>query len=167
MKKIRSMQLVYWLLFVMLILTGCVGEKEEVIQSPATPVPTKKHNIETLAIYSINSDSMTLMPVSVKKGTQDLSPSYVAALVLDNLNEKDITISDIYQKGKKVIVSFDPKGKPVKNCSDKMETLILEAFANSLLDNVNNCTQVIFQCDGKEYKSSQYSFEKNEVFASE
>lgn len=167
MKKMRSVLLSYWLLFAVLILTGCVDERNVEANPSATPAPTNKSTIETLAIYSINSDNMTLIPVSVKKGPQELSPSYVAGLVQENLNEKDIVIMDIQQKGKKVIVSFDPEGKPVKNCSAKMETLILEAFANSLLDNVKNCTQVIFRCGEGEYKSNQYSFGKNEVFASE
>lgn len=157
----------FLLLFVLFALSGCTGKKEVVTDPAAVPVPTQGSKIETLSIYSINSDSMTLIPVSVKKGNQEPSSSYVARLVLENLNEDDIELTDVIQKDKKVIVSFSSEGKPVKDCGAKMETLILEAFANSLLDNVENCEKVIFRCDGKEYKSSQYSFGKNEVYASE
>lgn len=157
----------FLLLFVLFALFGCT-EKKEVVKDPAAvSVPTQGSKIETVSIYSINSDSMTLIPVSVKKGNQKPSPSYVARLVLENLNEDDIELTDVTQKDTKVIVSFGSEGKPVKGCGAKMETLILEAFANSLLDNVENCEKVIFRCDGKEYKSSQYSFGKNEVYASE
>lgn len=167
MKKLKSLLFSCCLFMTFVMMAGCEGTQGKEVEGTPTPVPTQKIKIETLAIYSINSDNMTLIPVSVRKGFQKLSPSYVAGLVMENLNEENIAITDIYQKGKKVIVSFDPDGKPVKNCTAKMETLILEAFANSLLDNVKNCSQVIFRCDGKEYKSDQYSFGLNEVFASE
>lgn len=167
MKKLKSLLFSCCLFMTFVMMAGCEGTQGKEVEGTPTPVPTQKIKIETLAIYSINSDNMTLIPVSVRKGSQKLSPSYVAGLVMENLNEENIAITDIYQKGKKVIVSFDPNGKPVKNCTAKMETLILEAFANSLLDNVKNCSQVIFRCDGKEYKSDQYSFGLNEVFASE
>lgn len=153
--------------FILLILGGCMGEEQKVAEPSPSPAGTKKSKIETLVIYSINSDTMTLIPVSVKKETEDLSPFYIARLVQSNLNENDIELLDVYQKDKKVIVSFGSGGKPLKNCGDSMETLILEAFANSLLDNVKNCKKVIFRCEGKEYKSNQYSFGLNEVFASE
>lgn len=167
MEKLKSLLFSCCLFMMIVMMAGCEGTQGKEVDETPTPVPTQKIKIETLAIYSINSDNMTLIPVSVRKGSQKLSPSYVAGLVMENLNEENIAITDIYQKGKKVIVSFDPGGKPVKNCTAKMETLILEAFANSLLDNVKNCSQVIFRCDGKEYKSDQYSFGLNEVFASE
>ena len=146
MKKVRSLLFLSCLFLTIAIMAGCEGTKGKVVEATPTPVPIQKNKIETLAIYSINSDNMTLIPVSVRKGSQKLSPSYVAGLVMENLNEENIIITDIYQKGKKVI---------------------LEAFANSLLDNVKNCSQVIFRCVGKEYKSSQYSFGLNEVYASE
>ena len=163
MKKMKP-AFSFLLLFVLFALSGCT-EKKEVGKDPAVvPVPTQGSKIETVSIYSINSDSMTLIPVSVKKESQKPSSSYVARLVLENLNEDDIELTDVIQKDTKVIVSFSSEGKPLKGCGAKMETLILEAFANSLLE---NCKKVIFRCDGKEYKSSQYSFGKNEVYASE
>lgn len=166
MKRMKSV-FSFLLLLIIFIMSGCTEKEETASGSAAMPVPTQACKIETVSIYSINSDSMTLIPVSVKKGTQKPSPSYVARLVLENLNEDDIELTDISQKDTKVIISFSSDGKPVKGCGAKMETLILEAFANSLLDNVENCEKVIFRCDGKEYKSSQYSFGKNEVYASE
>lgn len=153
--------------FVIAVMTGCMGAEQAETAPTATPGQPKQKTMETLAIYSINSDTMTLIPVSVKKDAMELSPYNVAYLVLHNLNEEDIELDDVYQEDKRVIVSFGANGKPLKNCGPKMETLILEAFANSLLDNVENCEQVVFRCEGKEYKSSQYSFGKNEVFASD
>ena len=151
MKKFRTV-FTFLIVAVVFVLSGCMEEGKAWTDTDpsAMPVPTKASSIETVSIYSVNSDNMTLIPVSVRKEMQDPTPDYVADLVMENLNEEDSS-----------------KGKPVKGCGSKMETLILEAFANSLLDNVEDCEKVIFRCDGKEYKSSQYSFGKNEVFASE
>mgnify|MGYP002508876236 FL=1 len=168
MKKFRTV-FTFLIVAVVFVLSGCMeeGKAWTDTEPSAMPVPTRASSIETVSIYSVNSDNMTLIPVSVRKETQDPTPDYVAELVMENLNEEDIELTDITQKDNKVIVSFSSEGKPVKGCGSKMETLILEAFANSLLDNLEDCEKVIFRCDGKEYKSSQYSFGKNEVFASE
>ena len=74
-----------------------------------------------------------------------------------------------YQKEQQknvVVVSFDSKAKPVKRCSKQMETLILNCFASSLLDNVKDCKKIIYRCKNKRYKSSHRSFGFNEVYAS-
>ena len=48
----------------LLLLTGC-GKEQNV--SSASPLPTQKSTMETLTIYSIDSDSMSLIPVVIKK----------------------------------------------------------------------------------------------------
>lgn len=148
------------------VMTAC-GKKTVDRNATTSAVTAKRSTMETITIYSINSDTMSLIPVSVKKVSNDNSLDYICSLVQENLDEKDIQITECRQSGKKVIVSFSSQGKPVKNCSNKMENLILESFANSLLDNVEGCESIIFRCDGGAYVSSQHSFEKNEIYASE
>ncbi len=147
------------------IMTGCQEEKNV----PATTaVPTQSTvKIETITVYSINSDTMTLIPVSVRKtnGGQ-LTAQSITSLVQSGLNDDRIKVDDVIVENEKVIVSFSSKGRPVKDCNKKMENLILECFSNSLLDNVKSCKKVIFRCDGKAYHSSQYNFSINEVYAS-
>lgn len=162
---------VYWfaifVLCALVIATGCAGADGNFSAPAASPAAVQRSSVKTMTIYSIDSGSMTLIPVTVKKGTEKVTLSYIANLVLENLNEDEIELTDVSQNGKKVIVSFSSQGRPVKNCSATMESLILEAFANSLLDNVEDCEQVIFRCDGEGYTSGQYTFGKNEVYASE
>lgn len=152
---------------VMAVMMTACGKKPENKNATSSAVTAKRSTMETITIYSINSDTMSLIPVSVKKVSNNNSIDYICSLVQENLDEKDIHITECKQSGKKVIVSFSSQGKPVKNCSSKMEDLILESFANSLLDNVDGCESIIFRCDGDAYVSSQHSFEKNEVYASD
>ena len=44
--------------------------------------------------------------------------------------------------------------------------MILECFANSLLDNVDACSKVVFRKGGKAYKSENMELGLNEVYAS-
>lgn len=155
------------LLFVVILMIGLAGCEEKKENPTPAPVATPKNNMKILTIYSINSDSMSLIPVSVKKDPKKISEKYITSLVLENLGEDDIIVNDIKKKGKTVFLSFSSKGKPIRKCSKKMEELILECFANSLLDNVKGCSEVVFRCDGKAYKSEHQSFKLNEVYASE
>lgn len=153
------------LIGLVLLSAGC--QKQEDVPE-VTVVPTKlPEKIETITIYSINSDTMSLIPVSVRKtnGGQ-LTAQSITNLVQSGLNDDKIKVENVSVENDKVIVSFSSKGRPVKDCSSQMEDLILECFANSLLDNVKNCKKVIFRCDGKAYHSSQYDFTINEVYAS-
>lgn len=148
---------------VLLLATGCDrGPKKEI----ATALPKQQSNMETVSIYSIDSDTMTLVPVMVKKEKSKLTPTYIASLVEDSLEDETVRLYSVEQVGEKVYISFYRKGKPIKNCSKKMETLILDCFANSLLDNVKKCKKIIVRCENKAYKSDNYSFKINDVYAS-
>ena len=117
-------------------------------------------------IYSIDSDTMSLIPVVVKKEEKTLTAEYITYLVTQNLEDEDVRVDHVEQQKNTVVVSFDSKAKPVKRCSKQMETLILNCFASSLLDNVKDCKKIIYRCKNKRYKSSHRSFGFNEVYAS-
>ena len=147
----------------LLLLNGC-GEASEI---PAkTALSTPKSTMKTLTIYSIDSDTMSLIPVVVKKEEKTLTAEYITYLVTQNLEDEDVVVDHVEQRKTTVVVSFDSKAKPVKSCSKEMETLILNCFASSLLDNVKNCENIIYRCKNKRYKSSHRSFGFNEVYAS-
>ena len=147
------------------VLAGCEKPPQETI---ATPAPTVSAGIKTMTIYSVNADTMTLIPVSVRRAGQTDSAYSIVSLVVDSLNDGDIYVKRVTTKENgSVIVSFSSKGKPVKGCGKKMERLILDSIANSRIDNVDGCDKVIFRCDGKRYRSAHYQFGLHEVYASE
>ena len=142
-------------------------ERGEASEIPAKTAPsTPKSTMKTLTIYSIDSDTMSLIPVVVKKEEKTLTAEYITYLVTQNLEDEDVRVDHVEQQKNVVVVSFDSKAKPVKRCSKQMETLILNCFASSLLDNVKNCKKIIYRCKNKRYKSSHRSFGFNEVYAS-
>lgn len=149
---------------VFLTISGCRDKNKE---TAVTALPTQKSTMETLAIYSVDSDTMNLIPATVKKEKRTVTPEYITGLVEDSLEDENVRVYSIKQEGERIILSFYKDGKPIRNCSKSMETLILDCFANSLLDNVAECTKVVFRCEDKAYKSEHSSFQIDEVYASE
>lgn len=148
----------------LLLLFGCGQEN---VSSVKSPLPTQKSTMETLTIYSIDLDSMALVPVVVKKQKKTYTAEYITYLVTQNLDDDDIKIDHVEQQKGTVIVSFSSKGKPITGCSKKMENLILSCLSSSLLDNVPDCENVIYRCENKAYKSEHRAFGRNEIYASD
>ena len=146
------------------VLSGCQKEKSEL--PTTTAAVATRSPMETITIYSINSDTMSLIPMPVKKISDKNDVEYICSLVLENLDEQEVKVTDCQHLGNTVVISFSSKGQPITGCSRKMEKLILDAFANSILDNVADCDGIIFQCEGKAYKSDYRSFGKDEMYAS-
>jgi hypothetical protein len=152
--------------FLLILLTGC-KEGSAASASPEQTVSASPGNqMKIITIYSIEPDTLELVPVYVKKENKKKSPEYIVALVKNNLSAYDIKIPALKKKGKNLYVSFSAEGEPVKNCNKKVEKLILECFANSLLDNIKSCENIILQIDGNAYESDNFKFGKEEVYAS-
>ena len=164
MKQIKKVIILIGILAGTMFMMGC---EEKGQNASPSPVPTQKSTIETLSIYTIDSDTMTLVPVTVEKGNNKITPAYITSLVEGNLEDDSIRVYSAEQEDTRIIFSFYADGKPFVNCSKTMENLILDCFANSLLDNIENCNEIVFRCENKAYKSEHYSFKKNEVYASE
>lgn len=159
------------ILWCIVILTGILfttscGETASGISS-SSPLPTQQNTFKTLSIYTIDTDAMTLAPVTLKRGNESITPEYITSLVEESLDDETIRVYSIEQKDNCIFLSFYSNGKPFVKCSKKMENLILDCFANSLLDNLDNCSEIVFRCEDKAYKSANYSFKKNEVYTSE
>ena len=150
--------------------TACGEEGEPVVATP-TVMPTETVAsaapvMETITVFTFDPNSMTIMPSQVRKNKDDDSLMYITELVLNNLEDDDIQISEVQQEDDKAIIVFDSSSKPVKNCTAEVESLILECFANSILDNVDGCHGVIFRTNKGAYKSKNIKMGEDEVYAS-
>lgn len=160
----RRLQSLFIFVSLCILMTGCVHNPNTA--TVPTSMPTQENQIETITVYSINPDSQTLVPVPVRKGKEKISEKYIVSLVLNNLMEYQIKPPVIKKKGNRLYISFSSEGEPVKNCNKKLEKLILECFANSIIDNIETCHDIIFQVDGKAYKSDNLEFGKEEIYSS-
>lgn len=61
--------------------------------------------MKTLTIYSIDSDTMSLIPVVVKKEEKTLTAEYITYLVTQNLEDEDVRVDHVEQQ-KNTVVGF-------------------------------------------------------------
>lgn len=121
--------------------------------------------IQTLSIYTIDSISESLVPLKVPITVKNITPGFVMDEVIKNLDEK-IEVTEIKVEKSRIYITFNDLYVPIKKCSRKFETLLLDCVSNSLLDNLNYIDEVVFYSGDEEYRSDNYHFKKNEVYSS-
>ncbi|MCR4604668.1 MAG: hypothetical protein K5639_01575 [Eubacterium sp.] len=167
MKKLKSF---VCLILCAALLFGC-GEKTDPSSSPSAPSATVEPTFETITIFTIDTGNMQIVPSQVKKEDGNDSLVYICDLVEDNLDDDEIHVTGATLEKTKVaddtaVIVFDAEGKPLKNCVEDMETLILDCFANSILDNVEGVHYVVFRSSEGAYKSESLKLGENEAYAS-
>ncbi|MGN1206544.1 MAG: hypothetical protein ACI4SQ_06105 [Eubacterium sp.] len=143
---------------------------QEEIDSVQNATPTaistpKKRTIKTISIYTVDTISEELMPITVPLYNNEITPAFITDEVINNL-EDTIKVTELTVERKQLFVTLDSNYAPIKNCSRKYETLVLDCLANSLLDNLSYVDDVIFRSDTGAYHSANYDFEINEVYRS-
>lgn len=118
-------------------------------------------------IYSINDESLESEQTYVT--IEEVTPETVVQAVVDSLAEHslEIGIDSVTMEGDTVIVSFLYGKAPLTSVGSTVEETILNSIADSLLDNVEGCKNVIFRAEGEAYESGHYAFGIDEVYAAE
>lgn len=170
-----------YVMVVVLCLSGCsffgyeedadmelTAEDISLVKSTVAPVAVSEGSvsqIKTVSIYTIDSIEEELVPLKVPMSTDRITPEFILDEVLSNIDEK-VEITEIEVENSRIYVSFNNDYAPVKKCSRKFETLILDCVANSLLDNISYINEVVFQCEDGAYHSYNFEFQEDEVYCS-
>lgn len=137
--------------------------KEEKERSEPAPVAS----IE-IPIYTINQNTQEVESVvALIPENSELTPELIVDLVVDSFADRLITvgIDKVTTEGDTVIVSFLSDQAPLINVGSGVETTILDAIAQSLVDNLKEeYPKVIFRAEGKKYSSGHYLFGLNEIY---
>ncbi len=131
---------------------------------PLTVAPSKTTEVP---IYTINGDLTELTAVTALIGEgEEITEQVVCEAVIDALADNAIyvTVNEITKNGTVVIVDFEATSPPVSQVGASIEGLILDAFGQSLLDNVEGCNGVSFSVDGGDYASGHFEFSKDEIY---
>lgn len=127
-----------------------------------TPIETTE-----IPIYTISADQKELVAVTalVTKG-QEVNEQIVAETVADALADSAfyVEVNQVFVQNGRVTVDFDSAAPPAAKVSRELEELILDAFAQSMIDNIADCNEVSFWTDGKPYKSSHITMEEDSVY---
>lgn len=128
---------------------------------------TTNEGKKKIQIYTMDPDSLQAEEIMVEIDAFDgLTAQLIVESVL-NLFEtqgQEIGVNTIEQDENTVIVDFNGEKAPVATVGSAEETAILDCISMSLLDNLEECQQVVFHVDGESYESGHYGFEFNEAY---
>jgi len=124
-------------------------------------------DVKKVQIYTMDPDSLEAEQTVVEIETPDgLTPQLIVDAVgaLFEVQGQPVGIIGVEQEESTVTVNFDSAQPPVSGVGSAEETAILDCISMSLLDNLDNCQQVVFRVDGDAYQSGHYGFDYNEAY---
>lgn len=174
------------LFFVLCLFTGCKCFKEKGAPEPTamlTPglsitgtsdfsdmesrVTVAPSKTAELPIYTISGDftELTAVTALVDEG-EKITEQVVVDAVVTALEDNAIyvIVNYVEQQNGVVVVDFDAAAPPVSQVGASIEGLILDAFGQSLLDNLSGCGGVSFTVDGGAYVSGHFEFGEKDIY---
>lgn len=122
-----------------------------------------------LPIYTISGDltELTAVTALLTEG-EEITEQVVTDAVVDALADSAIyvTVNHVTKSNGVVVVDFSADSPPVSQVGASIEGLILDAFGQSLLDNVTECDAVGFSVNGGDYASGHFEFSKEDIYLS-
>ncbi len=120
-----------------------------------------------ISIYTINQDTLGVESViALVPADSENTPQLIIDQVIDSLadNLVQIGVDEVTTQKDTVIVSFKSDQPPLTNVGSALEKTILDAIAQSLVDNLKDYPKVIFRVEGKPYSSGHYSFGLDQIY---
>lgn len=183
--RLQRMPVLCILLFVMLLLTACEQTGQEVPNVLPTVTPAVENSVPVAEItptdkidfqlsemkeiyyYTVNPDSFETEAVSamVQSDYAD-QPEELMILVADSLEDAgyEVGVNSVTLDGENVIVDLMTDMCPVIGLTEEEEKAVLDAIAQSLLDNFVQQNGVVFQVMGEAYRSENFSFGQYYVY---
>ncbi len=162
-----------YLILCMLLLTfsvGCSkgreGEVSTSIQPEVTQTVTESGEVG-IQVYTIDMNSMQSVSETVyfMEGEKVTAKNILKEVCeLFKANTINIEVNGIKQKKDVLYVSFAKDSAPIVDVSKKVEEIILESIAKSLVDNLEGVEKIVFQVDDGAYKSENMELGENEAY---
>ena len=162
-------------------LAGCLSAGEELILTPtplvsATPVPatptpapvtTPSLNSEadTAIIYVLNPNTYEKKAITIAIENKSLSLLEFATVITDSLEDESFTVDlkEAYYEKTVAVVDFSKEGAPGVSNPD-CEAALLDCIGQSIIDNYDGCSAVVFRIDGEAYRTANLSLERDEAY---
>ena len=183
-QMLLRMPIIGFFLFVMLFATACSSENEKANEAPVTtPVVTQAVSVgatptgkviefdlgemKEIFYYTVNPETCETEAVSaVVNGELADEPDTLMMLVTDSLEDVgyEIGVRSTKLDGENVVVDFYSDMYPVTGLTREEEKAVLDAIAQSLLDNLTEQNGVVFRVMGEAYKTENFSFGQYYVY---
>ncbi len=163
------------LILVCLLTVSCSSNKEPgedptpaVSAEPTSePQVTAKPELRSINYYIADpSLGEIVVETAFAETDSELLPDQVMEFIIDSMSDhsididyEEITISG-EDESKVLTVDFDQSIKDVSPYGEEFERLLLDAVAQSMLDNFPECRHISYLIGGEAYKTDNCDFEK-------
>lgn len=169
-------------LFCIGMLVGCGQKPKKLPQDvfpSVTPIPSQEViepvsgqssslvSTKTIQYYSVNSITEQKEPmIAMLSATTEVTPELIMEYVLDSMDEQEILIEvdSLVKQEDTIVVNFSDRTEFLKLAGNKLENEILDSIAQSLLDNLDAYSKVIYRVMEEAYKSENNSFPIDYVY---
>ncbi len=150
---------------------GCNKEmNQEEISTSNQPEVTKtvtESGEVGIQVYTIDMDTMqSVSETAYLMKDEEVTAENIIKKVIELFKENtiEIEVNGIKQKKDVIYISFAKDSAPIVDVSKKVEEVILESIAKSLLDNLEDIEKIVFQVDSGAYKSENLELGENEAY---
>lgn len=147
------------------------GNNSTETKNSVEPTPTPSNiqptqNVD-LQLYTVNVDTgeieveTALVPADTK-----ITPDLIVDKVVESMADRSIEvgIEKVSYERDAVIVSFYKDKAPLSEMGSVYEAAILDAIAQSLIDNLEDYNKVIYRAEGEAYISGHFEFGLNDIY---
>ncbi len=122
-----------------------------------------------LAIYTVTKEAEVAPATAMIPVDTEITPQLIVDIVKDAIAENSLMvgIESVTTKKDAVIVSFYSDQPPLAEVGAGFETAILDAIAQSLTDNLEDYSKIIYRVEGKAYVSGHLELGIDEVYLSD
>lgn len=138
----------------------------EVDEDEPTPTVIKPVENKELLIYTVNSEAGIEPVTALIPKDKDIDPQLIVDKVVENMADiaYHIGIDSVTTDKDSVIVSFLKDKPPLVDVGSSYELAILDAIAQSLIDNLDDYSKVIYRVEGEAYISGHVQLGYDEVY---
>lgn len=133
-----------------------------------TPVITgANYNLVSINYYAVNvTESKVINAVAMEIENTVITPERILGYLIDSLEDESITLSynSIEMNDGNVTIDFTDTIYPISLSGVDLEYAVLDAAAQSILDNIKDATSVSYHINGNAYKTANLSFGYNDVY---
>jgi hypothetical protein len=142
-------------------------ETKDSVEPTPTPSNIQPTQNVDLQLYTVNVDTgeieveTALVPADTK-----ITPDLIVDKVVESMADRSIEvgIEKVSYERDAVIVSFYKDKAPLSEMGSVYEAAILDAIAQSLIDNLEDYNKVIYRAEGEAYISGHFEFGLNDIY---
>ncbi|MCR5324680.1 MAG: hypothetical protein K6E85_15595 [Lachnospiraceae bacterium] len=181
MKKLKlTLIFMIWLIFVCAFSMSCTSKEPPVVDPDITQQPIDEKDdpkatsyevlnnpeVTKIGYYSVDSTGKIKRATSLVVNSASITPELILSYFVDSLEDESIELSidNVTVENNICKISFDDSIKDVASMGKNVETAVLDAAAQSILDNIDDVTGVSFCIKGEKYWTKNYTFTLNSIY---